>query len=161
MGVPDTFTRLGGSMATALKVVVLALACAAMVSAAGVAVGIDNADLKEAMAEAEDTDSALEWTRKHLRNWGGDYKKILKHMPPLALKDAGVNLAGARDLMGNKVSNSAMASSKELQILAKAENRLAAAKQDVHEAQTHLQLCAVPSLRILQKSSHMKLCGAL
>merc|ERR1712196_747588 len=89
MGVPDTFTRLGGSMATALKVVVLALACAAMVSAAGVAVGIDNADLKEAMAEAEDTDSALEWTRKHLRNWGGDYKKILKHMPPLALKGWG------------------------------------------------------------------------
>merc|ERR1711903_331467 len=67
---------------------------------------------------------------------GGDFKKVLKHMPPLALKDAGVNLAGARDLMDNKVSNTMMASSKELQILAKAENRLAAAKQDVHEAQT-------------------------
>merc|ERR1711904_183275 len=136
MGVPDINTRLGGSMATALKVVVLALAFAAIASAAGVAVGIDNADLKEAMAEAEDTDSALEWTRKHLRNWGGDFKKILKKMPPLALKDAGINLAGARDLMGHSVSESRMASNKELQILAKAENRLAAAKQDVHEAQT-------------------------
>merc|ERR1711939_1068727 len=94
-----------GRMATTLKVLVLALAFAAIATAAGVTVGIDNADLKEAMAEAEDTDSALEWTRKHLRNWGGDYKKILKHMPPLALKDAG------------------MASNKELQILAKAENR--------------------------------------
>merc|ERR1712100_982022 len=119
-----------GRMATTLKVLVLALAFAAIATAAGVTVGIDNADLKEAMAEAEDTDSALEWTRKHLRNWGGDYKKIL------ALKDAGINLAGARDLMGHTVSDSRMASNKELQILAKAENRLAAAKQDVHEAQT-------------------------
>merc|ERR1712093_611084 len=116
----------GRSMATTLKVVVLALACAAMATAAGVTAGIDNTELKEAMAEAEDTDSALEWTRKHLRTWGGDFKKVLKHMPPLALKDAGVNLAGARDLMCNKVSNTMMASSKELQILAKAENRLAA-----------------------------------
>merc|ERR1712093_389090 len=137
MGVPDCTTPdWEESMATALKVVVLALACAAMVSAAGVAVGIDNADLKEAMAEAEDTDSALEWTRKHLKNWGGDFKKILKKMPPLTMKDAGINLAGARDLMGHSVSASRMASNKELQILAKAENRLAAAKQDVHEAQT-------------------------
>merc|ERR1712139_689048 len=94
-----------GRMATTLKVLVLALAFAAIATAAGVTVGIDNADLKEAMAEAEDTDSALEWTRKHLRNWGGDYKKILKHMPPLALKDAGINLAGARDLMGHTVSS--------------------------------------------------------
>merc|ERR1711924_35231 len=133
MGRPLT---VGRSMATTLKVVVLALACAAMATAAGVTPGIDNTELKEAMAEAEDTDSALEWTRKHLRTWGGVFKKVLKHMPPLALKDAGVNLAGARDLMGNKVSNTMMASSKELQILAKAENRLAAAKQDVHEAQT-------------------------
>merc|ERR1711966_174617 len=111
-----------GRMATTLKVLVLALAFAAIATAAGVTVGIDNADLKEAMAEAEDTDSALEWT--------------LKHLPPLALKDAGINLAGARDLMGHTVSDSRMASNKELQILAKAENRLAAAKQDVHEAQT-------------------------
>merc|ERR1719408_1169760 len=117
-------------MDTSLKVLVLALAFAAIASAAGVTVGIDNADLKEAMAEAEDTDSVLEWTRKHLRNWGGDYKKILKHMPPLALKDAGVNLAGARDLMLNKMCM---------------------------RHKLHLQLCAVPSLRILQKSSHMKL----
>merc|ERR1719161_2068785 len=100
-------------MATTLKVLVLALAFAAIATSAGVTVGIDNADLKEAMAEAEDTDSALEWTRKHLRNWGGDYKKILKHMPPLALKDAGVNLAGARDLMGNKVSNSRVATTRK------------------------------------------------
>merc|ERR1711924_409778 len=118
MGRPLT---VGRSMATTLKVVVLALAFAAIATAAGGTAGIDNTELKEAMAEAEDTDSALEWTRKHLRTWGGDFKKVLKHMPPLALKDAGVNLAGARDLMGNKVSSTMMASSKELQILAKAE----------------------------------------
>merc|ERR1711924_535916 len=68
-----------GRMATTLKVLVLALAFAAIATTAGVTVGIDNADLKEAMAEAEDTDSALEWTRKHLRNWGGDYKDPQAH----------------------------------------------------------------------------------
>merc|ERR1712216_1033797 len=90
---------------------------------------------QEAMAEAEDTDSALEWTRHRLKKWGGDYKKILKGMPPLSMKDDGVSLAGARDLLGNKVKGDMM-NDKELQMLAKAENRLAAAKQDVHEAQT-------------------------
>merc|ERR1712146_552280 len=135
MGVPDTFTRLGGSMATALKVVVLALACAAMVSAAGVAVGIDNADLKEAMAEAEDTDSALEWTRKHLRNWGGDFKKILKKMPPLALKDAASTLRGPGILWGTQCLSPAWHPTKSSRFLPRL-RIVAAAKQDVHEAQT-------------------------
>merc|ERR1711959_178926 len=85
----------------AQKVIFIALALVVMASA----VSINTADLKEAMAEAEDTDTALEWTRDRLKSWGGDYKKILKKMPPL-------------------------------QMLARAENRLAAAKQDVHEAQT-------------------------
>merc|ERR1711966_551235 len=57
------------------------------------------------------------------------------HAPPLSMKDDGVSLAGARDLLGNKVKGDMM-NDKELQMLAKAENRLAAAKQDVHEAQT-------------------------
>merc|ERR1719473_522388 len=112
-----------------LKVMIAALAFVAAVNAAS----IDTADLK--MAEAEDTDSALEWTRHRLKKWGGDYKKILKGMPPLSMKDDGVSLAGARDLLGNKVKGDMM-NDKELQMLAKAENRLAAAKQDVHEAQT-------------------------
>merc|ERR1711890_112394 len=99
MGVPLTDW---GRMATTLKVLVLALAFAAIASAAGVTVGIDNADLKEAMAEAEDTDSALEWTRKHLKNWGGGFKKILKNMPPLTMKDAGITLRGLGILWGTQ-----------------------------------------------------------
>merc|ERR1711988_1423433 len=97
---------------------------------------INNQELREAMEEAGDTDSALDWTNKQLRTWGGHYKKILKGMPPLKLKDNGLSLAGSTDLMGNTVAESTLASSKELQMLAMAENRLEAAKEDVHEAQT-------------------------
>merc|ERR1712159_726221 len=64
---------------------------------------INNQELGEAMEEAGDTDSALDWTNKQLRN---------------------------------TVAESTLASSKELQMLAMAENRLEAAKEDVHEAQT-------------------------
>merc|ERR1711990_1281161 len=121
------------SMKVLCFALVLGLAAAARVTTR---VGIDNQELKDAMAEAGDTDSALDWTNKKLRAWGGEYKKILKGMPPMVLKDHGQALAGTTDLMGKTVKNSALASSKELQILAKAENRLEAAKEDVHEAQT-------------------------
>jgi hypothetical protein len=111
------------------------LVAATIATLAGAAM-IDTAELKEAMDEAEDVDAALDVVRKDMREWGGDYKKVLKGMPPLKMIDNGINLAGARDLMGKKVAASAVAESIELQSLAKAENRLAAAKEDVHEAAT-------------------------
>merc|ERR1712216_847095 len=112
------------------------LASAKALAKANAQARINNQELREAMEEAGDTDSALDWTNKQLRNWGGHYKKILKGMPPLKLKDNGLSLAGSTDLMGSTVSESTLASSKELQILAMTENRLEAAKEDVHEAQT-------------------------
>merc|ERR1712146_786997 len=53
---------------------------------------------------------------------------------PIVMKDMGISLAGARDMMGKKNDAQAIANSAEMQALAKAENRLAAAKEDVHEA---------------------------
>merc|ERR1711907_104704 len=85
------------SMKVLCFALVLGLAAAARVTTR---VGIDNSELKEAMAEAGDTDSALDWTNKKLRSWGGKYKQILKGMPPMVLKDHGMNLAGATNLMG-------------------------------------------------------------
>merc|ERR1711918_145091 len=120
-----------------MQTVKVALVLLAMVSLAGASrahAKIDTAELKEAMEEAEDVDSALDTTRDTLAAWGGDYKNILKGMPPLVLKDDGIDLAGARDIMGKKVSAKSISESAERQSLAKAENRLAAAKQDVHEA---------------------------
>merc|ERR1711981_593958 len=121
------------------KVVCLALfftVCAVEAARTRTMVKINNAELREAMEEAGDTDSALDWTNRHLKSWGGDYKKILKGMPPMKMMDNGMSLAGSTDLMGSTVSESTLASSKELQILAMTENRLEAAKEDVHEAQT-------------------------
>merc|ERR1712205_286144 len=94
--------------------------------------GIPDSEVKDDVTQGDDRSAGL---RGRLKKWGGDYKKILKGMPPLSMKDDGVSLAGARDLLGNKVKGDMM-NDKELQMLAKAENRLAAAKQDVHEAQT-------------------------
>merc|ERR1712159_63216 len=114
-----------------VKVAFLALAITAFAGA----VKIDTAELKEAMDEAEDVDDALDWTESRMKEWGGsNYKETLKGMPPLQLKDNGITLAGSRDIMGKTISMEAVAASAELQSLAKAENRLAAAKQDVHEA---------------------------
>merc|ERR1711998_205906 len=72
---------------------------------------------------------------KQLKGWAPD-AKIMKGIPPLEIKDDGIDLQGARDLMGGAVKLTRLAGSHELQLLAKAENRLAAAKQDVHNAQT-------------------------
>jgi len=112
------------------KMVIIALALAVMAEA----VKINTAELKEAMDEAEDVDDALDVVRHTMRDWGGDYKETLKGMPPLQLMDNGIALGGARDIMGKVVDNSLLQGSAEVQALAKAENRLAAAKQDVHEA---------------------------
>merc|ERR1719335_89642 len=116
-----------------MRLVLLVLAFIALSGAVMTQAGIDTAELKDAMDEAEDVDEALDWTNKKMKKWGGDYKTLLKGMPAIQLKDNGINLAGARDLMGKQNSASAVASSAELQALAKAENRLAAAKEDVHE----------------------------
>ena len=118
-----------------LKLLIVALALMAlfeMVSGAKMAISTD--ELKEAMDEAEDVDDALDDTRHTLKKWGGDYKKILKGMPALKMTDNGISLAGSAGIDGHVVSAKEIASSKELQALAKAENRLAAAKQDIHEA---------------------------
>merc|ERR1712167_277845 len=141
-----------GRMATTLKVLVLALAFAAIATAAGVTVGIDNADLKEAMAEAEDTDSALEWTRKHLRNWGGDYKKILKHMPPLALKDAGINLAGHGILWDTLCPTPAWHRTRSFRFLPRLRIVSLLPSRMCTRHRLHCLLCAVPNSRISQKS---------
>merc|ERR1711968_359494 len=123
-----------GRMQT-VKVALVLLAMVSLAAASSAHAKIDTAELKEAMEEAEDVDSALDTTRETLAAWGGDYKNILKGMPPLVLKDeGGIDLAGARDIMGKKVSARSISESAERQSLAKAENRLAAAKQDVHEA---------------------------
>merc|ERR1712216_441939 len=97
-------------------------------------VGIDTAELKDAMDEAEDVDEALDWTNTRMKEWGGDYKKVVKNVPPMKMTDNGISLAGSRDMMGKQNDAELIASSAEMQALAKAENRLAAAKQDVHEA---------------------------
>merc|ERR1712167_38148 len=125
------------SPTTAMETIKVALVALCLASIAGAAM-IDTEELKEAMEEAEDVDAALDVVRKDMREWGGgDFKKILKGMPPLKLTDmGGINLAGARDLMGKRITDNAVAASKELQSLAKAENRLAAAKEDVHESAT-------------------------
>merc|ERR1711861_76121 len=106
----------------------------AVSEAAKAKVSINTNELKDAMDEAEDVDEALDWTNKKMKEWGGDYKKITKGVPPVVMKDMGINLAGARDMMGKQNDASAIANSAEMQALAKAENRLAAAKEDVHEA---------------------------
>merc|ERR1712227_540340 len=120
------------SAMTALKV----LFAMALVVAAVQAASLNTRELRDAMQEAEDTDSAIDWMHKQLKKWAPDAKKVLKGVPPLEIKDDGIDLAGARDLMGNAVKIKTLAASHELQLLAKAENRLAAAKQDVHNAQT-------------------------
>merc|ERR1711988_63723 len=122
------------NMSVAMKLVLLALAMVALSEAAKVAVGIDTEELKDAMDEAEDVDEALDWTNTQMKKWGGDYKQIMKDVPPIVMKDMGISLAGARDMMGKKNDAQAIANSAEMQALAKAENRLAAAKEDVHEA---------------------------
>merc|ERR1711988_237299 len=122
------------TMSAALKLVLLALAMVAVSEAAKAKVSINTNELKDAMDEAEDVDEALDWTNKKMKEWGGDYKKIMKGVPPVVMKDMGINLAGARDMMGKQNDASAIANSAEMQALAKAENRLAAAKEDVHEA---------------------------
>merc|ERR1712054_462633 len=120
------------SAMSALKV----LFAMALVVATVQAASLNTKELKEAMQEAEDTDSALDWMHKQLNKWAPDAKKIMKKIPPLELRDDGIDLQGARGLMGSSVKLKALAASHELQLLAKAENRLAAAKQDVHNAQT-------------------------
>lgn len=110
--------------------VIIALALVVMAEA----VKINTAELKEAMDEAEDVDDALDVVRHTMRDWGGDFQETLKGMPPLQLMDNGIALGGARDIMGKVVDNDLLQGSAEVQALAKAENRLAAAKQDVHEA---------------------------
>merc|ERR1711981_859283 len=145
-----------GRMATTLKVLVLALAFAAIATAAGVTVGIDNADLKEAMAEAEDTDSALEWTRKHLRNWGGDFKKILKKMPPLALKDAVSTLRGLGILWDTQCLNPAWHPTKSSRFLPRLRIVSRQPSRMCTRHRPRRLLCAVPNSRILLKSSHTK-----
>merc|ERR1711988_1054079 len=122
----------GLSVMTALKVLIATALVAAVVQSAS----LNTKELKEAMQEAEDTDSALDWMHHQLNKWSPDAKKIMKKIPPLELKDDGIDLQGARDLMGSAVKLKTLANSHELQLLAKAENRLAAAKQDVHNAQT-------------------------
>merc|ERR1712093_167210 len=132
----DTYAR----MSAAMRLVLLALAMLAVAEAAKAkaGVGIDTAELKDAMDEAEDVDEALDWTNSALKKWGGDkahQRKVLKGMPPIQLKDTGgINLAGARDIMGKKNDAAAISESEELKALAKAENRLAAAKEDVEAA---------------------------
>merc|ERR1711998_573091 len=124
------------TMSTALKLVVLALAMLALSEAAQSMAGINTEELKDAMDEAEDVDEALDWTNKKMKKWGGDYKRIMKKhkVPPIDMKDMGISLAGARNMMGIKNDANAIANSAEMQALAKAENRLAAAKEDVHNA---------------------------
>merc|ERR1711988_87937 len=120
------------SAMTAYKVLFAMALFVAVVQAAS----LNTRELKDAMQEAEDTDSALDWMHKQLKTWAPDAKKVMKGIPPLEIKDDGIDLAGARDLMGHAVKIKTLAASHELQLLAKAENRLAAAKQDVHNAQT-------------------------
>merc|ERR1719218_201703 len=69
-----------------------------------------------------------------LKKLGGDHKSILKDVPAIKMTDNGIRLAGSADISGHQLTDSQLASSAELQALAKAENRLAAAKEDVHEA---------------------------
>merc|ERR1712188_224599 len=121
-------------MSAVMRLLLLALAMIALTGAVKVAVGIDTAELKDAMDEAEDVDEALDWTNHQMKEWGADYKTIMNKVPPLVMKDMGINLAGARDIMGKQVDASLIAASAEMTALAKAENRLAAAKEDVHEA---------------------------
>merc|ERR1711943_62142 len=101
-----------------LKLLTVMALCLTLVESAKTGMAITEDELKDAMEEAEDVDDAIDYVHKELHKWGGDYKTILKGMPALKLMDNGITLAGSRDI----------------QALAKAENRLAAAKQDVHEA---------------------------
>merc|ERR1711998_454910 len=100
----------------------------AIVLVAVQAVKFNTAVLKDAMEEAEDSDNALQWATSHMKKWAGDVEEVMRHVPPLKLKDAGINLQGARDLMGKSI-NADASNNKELRLLAMAENRLAAAKQ--------------------------------
>merc|ERR1711918_308741 len=72
----------------------------ALVVAAVQAASLNTRELRDAMQEAEDTDSALDWMHKQLKGWAPDAKKIMKGIPPLEIKDDGIDLQGARDLMG-------------------------------------------------------------
>jgi len=99
-----------------------------------VGMAISSNELKDAMDEAENVDDALDSTHALLKKWGGDHKSILQGVPALKMTDNGISLAGSADIAGHQLTDSQVASSAELTALAKAENRLAAAKEDVHEA---------------------------
>jgi len=116
-----------------LLIAAIALFCLFdLVSGSKMAISTD--ELKEAMDEAEDVDDALDDTKKTLKKWGGNSKTVLEGMPAIKMMDNGIKLAGAAGIDGHQVDADEIANSKELQALAKAENRLAAAKQDIHEA---------------------------
>merc|ERR1712100_628777 len=57
-----------------------------------------------------------------LKKWGGDHKSILKDVPAIKMTDNGIRLAGSADISGHQLTDSQVASSAELQALAKAEN---------------------------------------